>query len=407
MPSTTGERLDAHPDRPRGVSTSDRVRVIRDSDELADIREAWLRLQGDQITTDPDLFEVSVQADPKIVRPHLLVLERAGTPVAMLVGRLERGELSVKLGYRQIYDPRVSSITIVYGGILGEPDDDSFRLLLASLSDSLAAGEADVTTFRYLALDSPYYQVAASEPGFLRRQHVSHAELHWEQALPSSFEQFLQSHRRTQKNMASATRRLHREFGDRVSVRLFTDPEDIDTYFADVETVARTTYQRRLGVAFGDLAAHRARTRLCMERGWYRGYVLYIDGEPRAFEHGDLYRGRYRGGRPGFDREYARFRIGWYLFMRSIEGLCADPGADVLDYGIGDADFKQWYGTRSWKEANVVIYAPSLRGARINLTRAALLTGTNATKRLIGAGKLDRVIKRRWRARKTPPSGSS
>ena len=42
-----------------------------------------------------------------------------------------------------------------------------FRLLLGSVRESLADGEADVAIFRYLPLDSPFYRIASTRRAVL------------------------------------------------------------------------------------------------------------------------------------------------------------------------------------------------------------------------------------------------
>jgi hypothetical protein len=54
----------------------------------------------------------------------------------------------------------------------------------------------------------------------------------------------------------------------------------------------------------------------------------------------------------------------------------------------------------------VVIYAPTFRGARINLTRTALETSIGAAKRIAGDGRLAHSLKRRFRRPAQTPSAS-
>ena len=49
--------------------------------------------------------------------------------------------------------------------------------------------------------------------------------------------------------------------------------------------------------------------------------------------------------------------------MRVIEDACADPALDVLDFGPGDAAYKQQFSNESREERNVVVFAPTFRGA--------------------------------------------
>jgi CelD/BcsL family acetyltransferase involved in cellulose biosynthesis len=376
------------------------TRVIRDVAELASVRDAWLRMQTDDITADPDFFEAALRADPRIVRPHVVVLEQAGEPVAMLVARIEQLELTVRAGYRDLYAPRVRSITVVYGGVLGDVDEPTFRLLLESVRESLAQGEADIAIFRYLPLDSLFYRIASTEPSLVSRQHVPSSEIHWEFELPDSSDTVLgalssSSRQKTRRYM----RKFETEYEGRFALRIFTDPAELDEFFEAVEQVAAKTYQRAIGVSFGDTPAHRERTLVSMRKGWFRGYVVTVDGRAVAFHHGELYRNRFRLGRPGYDPELAEWRLGTYLLVRLLEDLCQDPDARVLDYGVGDAEYKSRFGTRSWREGNVHVYAKTFRGIRVNLTRTVLLAGVGAGKRVFDRGDVARSLKQRWRRR--------
>ena len=382
------------------------LRVLRSASELASVRDAWLRLQGDEIVADPDFFEASL-LDPAVVRPHVVVLEREGQAEAMLVGRIEELRLTSRLGYRTVYAPEVRSITVVNGGVLGAVDDHAFRELQASLRASLAGREADVAMFRALPLESPFYRIASTEPPFLARQHLRESDVRWETEVPGSLEELLSGHSgKTRRNLRSYARKLEETYDGRLEVRRYTKPDDIDDFFRDIEVVAPKTYQGALGVALRDTPVHRARTKLCLERGWFRGYVLVLDGKPSSFQFGELYSGRFRLGRPGYDPDLAHLRIGTYLLLKVLEELCDDEGVRLVDFGIGDAEFKERFGTRSWREGNVLIYAPTVRGARINVTRTALESGIGATKRLAGRSRLAGSLKRRFRRGARAQSGS-
>jgi CelD/BcsL family acetyltransferase involved in cellulose biosynthesis len=203
------------------------------------------------------------------------------------------------------------------------------------------------------------------------------------------------------------SRKLEKEHGDSLSIRVFTKPEELDEFFRDIEPVSAKTYQRALGVSFGDTPAYRARTRASMEHGWFRGYVLYLDGTPVAFHHGELFGGRFRHGRPGYDPELSHLRIGTYLLLKMIDDLCQRPDAQIVDYGIGDAAYKKRFGTRSRVEGNVVVYAPTARAITVNLVRSTLLALVRTTKRVLKRSDLYGRVKREWRSRLVRSSSSS
>jgi CelD/BcsL family acetyltransferase involved in cellulose biosynthesis len=377
-----------------------RITVARTNDELDELRSAWLALGPTQVVADPDFFAATVEADPKVVRPHVVLLERDGTPEAMAVARLERQELSHRLGYRTIYEPHVSAITVVPGGLLGELDAERFRLLLDELRRGLETEQADLLIVSYLPLDSLPFRIASTKPPFLQRQHAVRSGIHWELDLPGSLDELLQTksskHRQT---LRRKQKKLERDYDGRLEVRVFERPEEIDEFFAAAAPVAAKTYQHALGVAFGDTPAHRARTRVAMEHGWFRAWVLYLDGEPAAFWHGERYAGTFRTGNPGFDPRFDAYGIGTYLMLRMVDDLCRDPEVHRVDHGLGDATYKQRYGTRSWIEGNVFVFAPTFRGARLNASLTVVARLVALARWLAARGGFLGRAKSGWRRR--------
>jgi CelD/BcsL family acetyltransferase involved in cellulose biosynthesis len=380
--------------------SGERVTVARTVEELEALREPWHRLQGRHFPNDPDAFLTILRRRPEAIRPHVVLLEQDGEPRSLVLGRVEEVRLSTRLGYRELYAPRVRSITVVNQGVLGDASEGAARSLLAELRGSLARGEADVLRLRNLRLDSPLHRLARTEPSFLRRQHGSRPAVHWELELPSTFDDFLRGlSSSTRESVRRYSRKLTKEYGDRLELRVLREPGEIDTLFRDVETVAAKTYQGGLGVAFSGDELQRSLTALAMERGWFRSWLLYLDGEPCAFWHGEAYRGVFRIGVPGYDPQYAQLRVGTFVLMRLVEDLCADETVDTVDYGFGDAEYKRRFGSRSWQEEDVLVYAPTARAVRINLVRTALLAAVGVARRVLQRGDALGRVKRGWRKR--------
>jgi CelD/BcsL family acetyltransferase involved in cellulose biosynthesis len=85
--------------------------------------------------------------------------------------------------------------------------------------------------------------------------------------------------------------------------------------------------------------------------------------------------------------------------MRLVEDLCADETVDTVDYGFGDAEYKRRFGSRSWQEEDVLVYAPTARAVRINLVRTALLAAVGVARRVLQRGDALGRVKRGWRKR--------
>lgn len=382
---------------------STEITVARTRSELDDLRDEWLMLPNDSITAHPDYFRAVLDSVEHVTGPFVVALRNGGGVEALLVCRAETISLPCKIGYRTVWAPKVRSLTVVYQGALGNVDDENARTLLGVLREALRAGEADVLRFPHVEVGHPLLRAVSASSGVLQSQHFVQRTICWERTLEGSLDEFLGSlSKSTRQGVVRYQRKLERDFEGRLAIRTFAEPGDFDDFYRDSEIVAKKAWQSGLGVGLGSDAGQRFRVRYGMERGWFRGFVLYVDDKPIAFCHGEGFAGRFRYGIPGYDPEYADYRVGTYVLMKMIEHLCDDETMSVLDFGWGDAEYKRRYGDRQWIEEDATVYATRPRLAWINFVRTAF-TGLN-TALLAAARSLGGVgwIKKQWRSRLRP-----
>jgi hypothetical protein len=221
-----------------------------------------------------------------------VLLEDEGEPTALVVAQLEESEVPARLGYRTLFAPTMRTLKVVYGGILGPTDAEGTRAALAALHASLEDAEIELVRIRALERGSPVHVAVTEEAPVLRRELFGRPTPHWRADVGCSYEEFLA--RRKKKVRWQARRdatRLEETYGDELEVRVFRSRDELPQLFADTATVHAKTYQNALGVGFSSERLNRRLTEVAMERGWFRGYVLYLRGKPVAFWHGNAYRG--------------------------------------------------------------------------------------------------------------------
>jgi CelD/BcsL family acetyltransferase involved in cellulose biosynthesis len=381
------------------VGTRSRVSVARTFEDVEALRPEWEALQSSALTSDLDFFLTYLRHAPGVVRPHVVHVEEDGRR-ALLVGRLEDQRLPAKLGYATVSNPRVRTIVVAYGGVLGDADEASAPNLVDALWRSVSPKEADLVRIRMLKLGSPFHTVASERAPRLRRDRLAEPLPHWRSTLPGSLDEFLALRKKKVRWQARKDAVNMREaYGDDVSVRVFRAPEDLDRLFEDSAAVHRTTYQAGLGVGFSSDELHRRLAQLTMERGWFRGYVLYLRDEPVAFCHGNVYRNTFGLDATGFDPAHAESRPGGFLLMRLIEDLCADESVHAFDFGFGDATYKRQLGDESWLERDVSVWTPRPRSIRLNMTRTVLAGADSAARAVLRRGGLVTRARRIWRRR--------
>jgi CelD/BcsL family acetyltransferase involved in cellulose biosynthesis len=144
------------------------------------------------------------------------------------------------------------------------------------------------------------------------------------------------------KNLRSQVRSRERKLaGDhRIDFRLADDPDrleqDLDTLYA----LHRARWPH--GSGFGDAEPfHRSFAALALARGWFRLWLLEIDGEAHAAWYGFRFanvESYYQAGRRT-DPAWERYRLGFVLLVHSIREAAAD-GALEYRFLRGDEDFK-------------------------------------------------------------------
>ncbi|MGH3026983.1 MAG: GNAT family N-acetyltransferase [Gaiellaceae bacterium] len=371
------------------------VRVARSFEEAEELRPAWERLQNNRLTSDMDFVLTYCRHTPSVVRPHIVLLEENGEPVALAAGRLEETRLPARLGYKVVLDSRVRALTFVYGGLLG--DTASLPALLSALGDSVKRERLDLVRFRMLELGSSQHSALTDASPLLRKQRFAPRMRHWRAALPGTLDDFLaQRSRRRRESVRRYSRRLERTYGDDARVEVVRDGKGLDKLFAESKVIHRETYQHVLGVGFSDENVQRRLAELTSDRGWFRGYMLYLRDKPVAFWHGNAYRGSFGVMATGFDPAYADDRPGTYLLMRAVEDLSGDGSAKVMDFGFGDADYKRHFGDGFVEEQDVGIFERRPRTIALNAVHSTL-GGATAAGRAVsdGTGALTNIRRRR------------
>jgi CelD/BcsL family acetyltransferase involved in cellulose biosynthesis len=395
------------------VGRAGQVAVLRTEEKVEELRDAWQELRGDNVDTDPDYFLWSLRHEPHVVRPHVLALGAGPRPGTIVAARIVDVRLPCRLGKSTLYAPRVRALCVLRHGVLGRLDAETAAAIVEELRGALERGDADVILFRHLERGSALHRAAAADASpAARRQHAARTNLRWQIDLGRGHAGYLASlSASTRKATRRTTARLERELGDRLAIRVYRGASEVEACLDDVEEVAARTYQRRLGVGYLGDERQRARLKLLASHGWFHASVLYLDGQPVAFELGELYGGRFHSLAGAYDPAHGDLRVGAHLLLQTI-GALADAGdASLFDFGFGDAPYKRKLSHRAAEEGDFVVYARRPRPMAISAIRTVLLelshVLTAGLDRVALLERLRHAARRAPRIRRAPAAGYS
>jgi CelD/BcsL family acetyltransferase involved in cellulose biosynthesis len=382
------------------VSDPVAIEVALTLDELERLRPSWTELPWEREEAAYEYFTTRLATRPDVIGPFVVVATAGEGPVAGLAARLELRRLSTAVGYKVLYAPQARLLRVVDGGVAAGDDPAVLSALLEPLRAALADGTADAVALPPAELGSPLLAAFTSLGGPLERQPFIAPWTRRRLLLPGSFEEFVSSRSsNTRWQIRRDARRIADSFGDALTVEVIRDPSALDRLVVQADRVARSTYQRALGAGFSDTPEQRALVAVGLEHGWVRGYLLSRGGEAIAYWLCSTFRGTLLIRTAGFDTAYAEHRVGTYLLLRVIEDAIADPDLHMVDFGPGDAAYKQQFSSESRQERNVVVFAPTFRGRRLNASRTLILAPARGARLLLDETGLTTRVRARWRRR--------
>ena len=376
--------------------------IARSLDEIERIRPIWEEMQWNQPhpipNSDIDRYLSILESQKEQMQPYIMLFRQKDKPVAIVVARMENHQLKCKIGYKVVLNPSLRCLTVVYGVVLGNLNENTCAMVIKHLQSVLRIGEADMVFFTQLKTNVPMYRTSRTIPTLWCRSHFPVLNAHWQTLLPNSYEEYFHSRsKNTRHNIRRYSKKLVGKYGERLLIKCFTEANQIDQVFKDTVQIAEKTYQHGLAAAFIDDNKTRRLINFFLDRKLLIAYLLYIDGKPCAFWHGVCYGKTFFTLYTGYDPAYHNDRLGLFLLVKMFEALCLKKDVDAIDFGFGDAQYKESFCDMSWMEASVSIFAPRPYPIFINMVRTFTLGLNRKLEYILNNTGLFGWIKRRWR----------
>ena len=110
------------------------------------------------------------------------------------------------------------------------------------------------------------------------------------------------------------------------------------------------------------VAFHEELSRLALEQGWLRLYVLRLDGEPAAALYGFQYHGTFYFYQSGFNLGFRQHSVGLITMGLAIK-RAIEEGAKTYDFLRGDEPYKSLWTCEERELVRLELYPPGERGA--------------------------------------------
>jgi CelD/BcsL family acetyltransferase involved in cellulose biosynthesis len=158
--------------------------------------------------------------------------------------------------------------------------------------------------------------------------------------------------KRLSQNRRQQLRRSLKAFavasGGQTQWREYRQPGEMAEYHRLAREVSAKSYQEKLvDAGLPDNAEFLAEIIELARRGAIRGYILFFQGKPIAYDHCPIEGDAILYERTGYDPEFQNLRPGVTLLFLIIEHLFATRQFSRFDFGRGDYPYKETFSTGS------------------------------------------------------------
>jgi Acetyltransferase (GNAT) domain len=371
--------------------------IVRSISDINKIKEHWIEWQKHP-NSDLDFFHTIIKSRKETATPYVIAIPSKKNPKAIAVARLENSQLPVKIGYKILFYLKIKIIVIVYDGLIGEITPQIYETIISALREAFNRKEAEMARFELINLDSGVYKKVLAKISFLFREHFITTQTHWKMHTPNDINNFyskLSKHHRNK--LRKVVKKIDNDF-KKAAIRIycFQSLEEIETMITDVEIIAKKTYQREFGAGFINNEENRSRLILEAEKEWLRMHVLYLKDRPCAYWWTLIYKQTLYSCAMGYDPEYSDYSPGTYLMLNVFENLLR-YNIKSVDFGAGNALYKQQFGDINYEEASVHITSQTLKGFYLNFILSLNNLIILMAKKILNYFHSYNLIKKYWR----------
>jgi hypothetical protein len=368
--------------------------------ELAALEPLWTSLRdahgAPTPNSEPHRFAATVEALGPDVEPYVTVLGDSSNPRAMIIGRRSTRYLDCRVGYLSLPGPRLRCLDVVYGGIITDGSEPAKQAVCNHLRKTLEAHDVDHVMVNHLPRKHELFDRLAGGFSFIASGLDGNPRPHWrftfaDGPFENTLARFSKKHR---YNLRRADRLLAEQFGGNVALEVISRAEDLDGFVEAAVGITASGWQGKVGGGFGNADLQRKLLARAAAGNRLRSYLLRGAGHAIAFQAGVLCDGIYHLQSTGFLPRFERLSPGQVMLVRVMKDL-RDWGVGAIDYGFGDAAYKRTYGTESWDEATIYLYASTPQGRSARFLHLL----TSGVARLATGNALAERIKKQWRKR--------
>lgn len=328
----------------------------------AALRRRWEEIlreadQANAVYASPVWFDHLRRTTPEKELLLFVARDERGETVGVVPVRVEREELLFDVASRALFRRRLKVANVLGSAPLLPEDRGLYAGLCRTLLDPRHG--CDAVYLDTAPVESPFRRFAAEEAGALGLlAYFPYGPRPWHLvSFPAREEEYFSQLKGKQRSeLKRRVKKLTEHCGGQLELVRVEDESQVGWFVADAAKVSQNSWQHEvIGTRVADTAEQRARLRSLAEGGLLRSYLLRCGERPYAFllgyQHGDTY----HGSEIGYDRDFTHLSPGMVLYQLLVHDFYAHRAPTLLNFGRGDADYKQRFGNVRREDVSIFL----------------------------------------------------
>jgi len=288
------------------------------------LKEQWPESNNRYFETDFEYLSFLYREDIVDGEPLTVQLSNSTQENVIINGIVQDIKYSPKIAYftlKMLQFKKRCFLVSPYS-ILGEINETIAKDIELALSAYCRENNIDYVYFTLLAKDALFTRYISNICHPLKRDLTPLIEEHYLLKVPESLDGYFKTKdAKSRYNLKRLMKQLENTYKENIAIRIFTDSKDVEEFCEHAEIIAQKSHLRPLNVGFRSTPTEIKKKKILANIGFFRSYVLYLNGEPSAFICGILYKKSFFTEHIGFDVQYEKLSIGSYLLLKSIEDI--------------------------------------------------------------------------------------
>ena len=343
------------------------VSKINSIDKIDSIKKDWNLLHksynSNNLYTDPDYFETMfksrVPADAQI---NVVLFKRKQNPIAIIIGWTNPNYIVTSwFGYCKLNSLSLKCFEVENNGIITDGEKETEQFVFHYLKNLIKKREVELFSLNHLTSKNPLWSKLLSGKG-MRKRSIYKNSVNWITTLRNS-NTGERNHihcRKTLLKLSRKAKKFNNSFDNEINIRVFNLENEVSSFIKYAETISKNSYQYSINVGVSDNQYWHEMLMALAKGKYLRAYMLFVKNKPVAYIFGMQYSNILFLVATAFDYNYEHYSPGEYLRHALIDEFL-ELGIDVIDYGYGDAIYKQRCGTEFIEEASIRIYGNGLK----------------------------------------------